>query len=46
MSPEFVEYQVQVKKNCARLASSLQSKGYTLVSGTSHTPTREAHSFF
>ncbi|ELR22944.1 serine hydroxymethyltransferase [Acanthamoeba castellanii str. Neff] len=33
MSPEFVEYQVQVKKNCARLASSLQSKGYTLVSG-------------
>jgi glycine hydroxymethyltransferase len=33
MTPEFVEYQVQVKKNCARLASSLQSKGYTLVSG-------------
>jgi len=33
MSPEFVEYQKQVKKNCARLATNLQQKGYTLVSG-------------
>lgn len=33
LSPEFVEYQKQVKSNCAQLASTLQNKGYTLVSG-------------
>jgi len=31
--PEFLEYQAQVKKNCAHLALSLKTKGYTLVSG-------------
>jgi len=33
MSPEFKDYQAQVKKNAARLAQSLVKKGYTLVSG-------------
>lgn len=33
MMPEFLEYQAQVKKNCAHLALSLKTKGYTLVSG-------------
>jgi glycine hydroxymethyltransferase len=33
MSPEFKQYQAQVKKNAAKLAQCLTSKGYTLVSG-------------
>jgi len=33
LSPEFKQYQRQVKKNAAHLAKSLTSKGYTLVSG-------------
>jgi len=33
MTPEFVQYQKQVKENCAVLAQSLIKKGYTLVSG-------------
>jgi glycine hydroxymethyltransferase len=33
MSPDFKQYQIQVKKNAARLAQSLLGKGYTLVSG-------------
>lgn len=33
MSPEFKEYQTQVKKNAKALANSLTKKGYTLVSG-------------
>lgn len=32
-TPEFVEYQKQVLKNCARLCSELQSMGYDIVSG-------------
>ena len=32
-TPEFVEYQKQVLKNCASLASKLNELGYTLVSG-------------
>jgi glycine hydroxymethyltransferase len=32
-TPEFVEYQKQVLKNCARLNSELQSLGYEIVSG-------------
>jgi glycine hydroxymethyltransferase len=32
-TPEFVEYQKQVLKNCARLCSELQSVGYDIVSG-------------
>lgn len=32
-TPEFVEYQRQVLKNCARLNSELQSLGYEIVSG-------------
>mmetsp|Transcript_20856 Transcript_20856/g.42758 ORF Transcript_20856/g.42758 Transcript_20856/m.42758 type:complete len:547 (-) Transcript_20856:307-1947(-) len=32
-TPEFVEYQKQVLKNCSRLASELQRLGYDLVSG-------------
>ena len=32
-TPEFVEYQKQVLKNCARLSSELQSMGYDIVSG-------------
>lgn len=32
-TPEFVEYQKQVLKNCARLAAELIKRGYTLVSG-------------
>lgn len=32
-TPEFVEYQKQVLKNCARLSSELQSMGYEIVSG-------------
>lgn len=31
--PEFKEYQTQVLKNAKRLAESLVSRGYTLVSG-------------
>jgi glycine hydroxymethyltransferase len=31
-TPEFVEYQKQVLKNCARLSSELQSMGYEIVS--------------
>ncbi len=33
MSPDFKEYQIQVKKNAAKLAQCLMDKGYTLVSG-------------
>lgn len=33
MSPEFTQYQSQVKKNASRLAQSMVSKGYNLVSG-------------
>ena len=33
MSPEFKEYQVQVKKNASALADALLKLGYTLVSG-------------
>jgi glycine hydroxymethyltransferase len=32
-TPEFVEYQKQVLKNCARLNSELQAMGYDIVSG-------------
>ena len=32
-TPEFVEYQKQVLKNCSRLADELQKRGYSLVSG-------------
>jgi len=32
-TPEFVEYQKQVLKNCSRLADELNALGYTLVSG-------------
>ena len=32
-TPEFVEYQKQVLKNCARLAEELNKLGYNLVSG-------------
>lgn len=32
-TPEFVEYQKQVLKNCARLADELNALGYKLVSG-------------
>ncbi|KAG7337289.1 serine hydroxymethyltransferase, partial [Nitzschia inconspicua] len=32
-TPEFVEYQKQVLKNCSRLADELNKKGYSLVSG-------------
>jgi len=32
-TPEFVEYQKQVLKNCSRLADELNKLGYTLVSG-------------
>lgn len=32
-TPEFVQYQKQVLKNCARLATDLTAKGYKLVSG-------------
>lgn len=32
-TPEFVEYQKQVLKNCARLADELTKRGYDLVSG-------------
>jgi glycine hydroxymethyltransferase len=32
-TPEFVEYQKQVLKNCSRLATELTKKGYKLVSG-------------
>lgn len=32
-TPEFVEYQKQVLKNCARLADELNKRGYSLVSG-------------
>jgi glycine hydroxymethyltransferase len=32
-TPEFVEYQKQVLKNCTRLAEELTKLGYTLVSG-------------
>lgn len=32
-TPEFVEYQKQVLRNCARLADELNSLGYKLVSG-------------
>ena len=32
-TPEFVEYQKQVLKNCTRLASELQRMGYNMVSG-------------
>ena len=32
-TPEFVEYQKQVLKNCSRLADELNSMGYSLVSG-------------
>lgn len=32
-TPEFVEYQKQVLKNCARLSTELQRMGYDIVSG-------------
>jgi len=32
-SPEFVSYQQQVLKNCARFASAMMERGYSLVSG-------------
>ena len=32
-TPEFVEYQKQVLRNCARFADELNAKGYNLVSG-------------
>ena len=32
-TPEFVEYQKQVLKNCSRLSDELQKRGYSLVSG-------------
>lgn len=32
-TPEFVEYQRQVLKNCSRLAEELKKRGYSLVSG-------------
>jgi glycine hydroxymethyltransferase len=32
-TPEFVEYQKQVLKNCARLSTDLQRMGYDIVSG-------------
>jgi glycine hydroxymethyltransferase len=32
-TPEFVEYQKQVLKNCSRFADELQKRGYSLVSG-------------
>merc|ERR1712106_375063 len=32
-TPDFVEYQKQVLKNCARLADELTKRGYDLVSG-------------
>jgi glycine hydroxymethyltransferase len=32
-TPEFVDYQKQVMKNCNRFAEELQSRGYKLVSG-------------
>jgi glycine hydroxymethyltransferase len=32
-TPEFVEYQKQVLKNCTRLCSELQAMGYDIVSG-------------
>lgn len=32
-TPDFVEYQKQVLKNCSRLADELNKKGYSLVSG-------------
>jgi len=32
-TPEFVEYQKQVLKNCARLSSELSAMGYDIVSG-------------
>lgn len=32
-TPEFVEYQKQVLKNCSRMADELMKMGYTLVSG-------------
>jgi glycine hydroxymethyltransferase len=37
LSPEFREYQVQVKKNAKHLADILMKKGYTLVSGGTDT---------
>lgn len=33
LQPEFKEYALQVKKNAARLASQLQQRGFTIVSG-------------
>ena len=32
-SPEYKQYQAQVKKNCAQLCSTLQTRGYSIVSG-------------
>lgn len=32
-TPEFVEYQKQVLKNCSRMADELNKRGYSLVSG-------------
>ena len=33
MSDEFLEYQIQVKKNAARMAAEFVSRGYHLISG-------------